>query len=130
METAVQKIQHVIMLVDDEAAIRNLGHMLLTQAGYNVLLAKDSKEALRIFADVAGRVDIVVCDVVMPGTSGIVLAKQLLSEVPGLKVVIMSGYSDEETHLRIKEVADHAVFLRKPFRADALLGAIQTLITA
>jgi len=85
----------VVLLVEDEAPVRRVALHALQRYGYTVLEAALPSEALTICRDHAGRIDLVVTDVVMPGMSGPDLVQQLLVMRPGLKVLLSSGYPGE-----------------------------------
>ncbi len=81
-----------ILVVDDEALIRNLLEQVLTKEGYRVLLAQDGREALDIVG--ANKVDIVVSDMMMPRLNGMELLKILKRDRPAIGVVVMTGDGD------------------------------------
>jgi CheY-like chemotaxis protein len=82
-----------ILLVEDEHPVRELAKRFLTAAGYHVLAASNGGEALLTCESVAGPIDLLVTDVVMPMMSGRELWERLCKVRPGLRVVYMSGYS-------------------------------------
>src|SRR5438105_5398830 len=114
--------RETVLLVEDEADVRALTCEFLKAAGYQVLTAADGEEGLDIGKRFASEVDILVTDVVMPRMRGPELAKHLKKELPDLKVVYMSGYTEE-----FSEVPSHlqgVYFLQKPFSRDGLLGKV------
>jgi PAS domain S-box-containing protein len=109
-----------VLLVEDEAIVREPLRQILEQQGYRVLQAGDGEEALRVAARHAGPVDLLLTDVVMPVLGGPELAERLLDERPDVKVVFMSGYADRAADvLAAAEAAGHS-FLQKPFAPDSL----------
>jgi CheY-like chemotaxis protein len=112
-----------ILLVDDEADIRDLAREFLVMNGYHVLEAADGVEALRVAAEHRGRIDVMVTDVRMPRMDGHELAKRLLALRPEVKVIYTSGYSalgpDEPTP------GHSAPFLPKPYSLDRLRRTIR-----
>src|SRR6185312_16854643 len=103
-----------ILLVDDDPFIRGVMRTYLTNHGYRVLLADGGAEALRLSAEFAGRIDLVITDLMMPGMSGRELVRRLLPARPRLRVIYMSGYSDES--LANDDGEDVvSIFLAKPF---------------
>jgi DNA-binding response OmpR family regulator len=78
-----------ILIVDDDASIRRTLHMLLSQAGYDVLQASDGLEAVRLWRDRGG--DLVITDLHMPEKDGIQTIIELLSHSPGMRIIAMSG---------------------------------------
>ena len=84
-----------VLLVEDEDAVRSFAARALGQRGYNVLEAATGAEALEVFTNYDGEVDLVVSDVVMPEMDGPTLMKQLRSERPDLKIIFISGYAED-----------------------------------
>jgi DNA-binding response OmpR family regulator len=102
---------------------------ILRRAGYNVLTAESGEEALEIAADHQGEIDLLLTDVVMPRMSGGNLARILRDRQPGLRVLYMSGYTEDQVghHGRIE---DGAAFLQKPFQARELAERVRTMLDA
>src|SRR5690606_23784854 len=103
-----------VLLVEDEKAVRVLVRRVLDRMGYTVIEAEDGGKALAIMQERAEPIDLLLTDVIMPGTNGRELADQLQSALPGLKVLFMSGYTDEAISQHGVLVAGVA-FLEKPF---------------
>ncbi len=103
-----------ILVVDDEALIRNLLEKVLTKEGYQVLLAPDGPEALEIIN--AQKVDIVVCDVAMPKMNGLELLKNLKRIRPEIGVVIMTGNGETNT-VRDALLLGADEYITKPFES-------------
>ena len=116
------------MVVEDSGGLRELTKRLLETQGYTVVTAGNAGEALRLF-DENPSIDVLLTDVVMPGPSGPELTKQLIALRPGLKVIYMSGYTDEA-------IVQHGVlqpgveFLHKPFSSGALGRKIRAVLDA
>ncbi len=112
-----------VLVVEDSEELRELARRLLERQGYTVLLAANADEALRIFAENAS-IDVLLTDVVMPGASGPELTRQLIEQRPTLKVIYMSGYTEDA-------IVHHGVlkpgiaFLNKPFTSDILVRKIR-----
>jgi two-component system cell cycle sensor histidine kinase/response regulator CckA len=116
-----------ILLVDDEAAIyRPLGRFLQAQ-GYKVLTAGDPDEALRIVQARPGQIDLLITDVVLPGTSGMALATALTRQQPGLRILYMSGYTESDL-IRRGVSSETLAFLSKPFSLAELGGAVRDVL--
>jgi two-component system cell cycle sensor histidine kinase/response regulator CckA len=112
-----------ILVVDDEEPIRAVVSRMLQAEGYEVLRARDGREALRELQDVAGAVDLVITDLVMPGMGGRVLGEELARHYPGLPLVWMSGHPQDVEFPR--EVPGHKhPFLMKPISPEALLETV------
>jgi CheY-like chemotaxis protein len=118
-----------ILLVDDDADVRELARRVLQWQGYTVLEAHDGPEALRLAADYAGPIHLLLTDVVMPGMSGTTLAEELARTRPGLGILLMSGYMEEA-------IADHGAqgqgvaFLPKPLGPLALARKVRAVLDA
>jgi len=116
-----------ILLVEDEPAVRELTREILETSGYNVLEAEDPDEAVRLCQQ-PGPIDLLLTDVVMPRVSGRELSLRLGGLRPGLKVLFMSGYTDDEILRR--GVIEGTAFLQKPFGPDALTRKVRELLDA
>lgn len=116
-----------ILLVEDEKALRKLQKRILTAAGYRVLEASDGAMALRVAADEVGELDLVLTDVEMPTLGGRGMVDELNELSPGIRVLFMSGYTDNEI-LRRGIGTSETQFLQKPFTADELKAAVQTAL--
>ena len=119
----LRKGRETVLLAEDEADVRTLTCEFLKAAGYQVLTACDGEEALAVGERFREAIDILVTDVIMPRMRGPELAKQLKRLIPGLKVVYMSGYSEEFS--QGPSFLEGASFLQKPFSRDAFLRQIQ-----
>lgn len=116
-----------ILVVEDEAAIRALVSEVLTKQGYQVLDAENSQQALQFAARHEGPIHLLLTDVIMPGESGKVLAEQLTSKHPKLKVIYMSGYSSEVTsHHGVLE--PDIILLQKPFSLNNMVRKVQEIL--
>jgi CheY-like chemotaxis protein len=109
----------VVLLVEDEPAVRQMASRALQEYGYGVLEASGAEEALELLARADGKINMLVTDVVMPGMDGPDLARRALELRPGLPVLYMSGYTDDEIMRRGLLDAGQP-FLQKPFTPEAL----------
>jgi len=116
-----------IMVVEDEDAIRTLTHRILSRHGYRVIEAPAPIAALELFEQ-AGAVDLLLTDVVMPGMSGKALSDRLRELQPGLRVLFMSGYTDNVMDRYGLDAAGD-MLVHKPFNAQQLLTAVQDLLS-
>jgi PAS domain S-box-containing protein len=115
-----------ILLVEDEDAIRMVAATLLRRLGYTVLVASDAADALAVFARTTAPIHLLLTDVVMPKMSGVELAERLVVGHPGLKVLCMSGFTEEGV---IRRVADHGYrFLQKPFGPEQLIRHVRDIL--
>jgi PAS domain S-box-containing protein len=106
-----------VLVVEDADGLRKLARRLLEELGHTAVVAANADEATRLFRSEA--VDVLLTDVVMPGTSGPSLAARLLEERPTLRVVYMSGYT-EDAIVQRGVLAPGVVFLHKPFTVETL----------
>ena len=118
-----------ILVAEDEAVIRDLIHHGLSANGYSVLLAGSGLEAEQIARNYKGQIQLLITDVIMPKMSGADLARRLLDVRPELRVLYMSGYTDDS-------VGQHGVpsgavaFLQKPFSMNALARKVREVLDA
>jgi two-component system cell cycle sensor histidine kinase/response regulator CckA len=115
-----------ILLVEDEEALLKLGRTILSSQGYRVLTAGSAEEAKSI-ADRNPNFELLVTDVIMPGMSGSVLADDLQAARPGLKVLFMSGYTDDAI-VRHGILQPGVAFLQKPFTPPALSRKVREIL--
>jgi len=120
--------RETILLVDDEKSLRKLGKRVLTEAGYHVLEASDGAMALRVAAEQVGEIDLVLTDVEMPTLGGRGMVDELHELSPGLRVLFMSGYTDNEI-LRRGIRTSETDFLQKPFTAESLCAAVRAVLS-
>jgi signal transduction histidine kinase/CheY-like chemotaxis protein len=111
-----------IMVVEDDAAVRELATKFLSAAGYRVLAAKDGVEALQVAEDSTQAIGALLTDVVMPKMRGTELAARLGKLRPEMEVIFMSGYLENNDDGR--ELIDAASFLEKPFTRETLLNKV------
>ncbi|MDP2319435.1 MAG: PAS domain S-box protein [Acidobacteriota bacterium] len=116
-----------ILLVEDNAGLLKLATRVLKPAGYTVLGAASSEEALAALERHAAPVHLLLTDVVMPGMSGRQLAERLAQTHPGMKVLYMSGYTSD-TMVRHGVLEATVSFLNKPFTAAALLRKVREVL--
>ncbi len=113
-----------ILLCEDEDAIRRLVHAMLSKQGYRVLNASTPEEALRLSTQTAGPIQLLLTDIVMPRSSGFELMKEMREKRPGLKVLYMSGYTDNQVS-RSWAIEPDTPFIQKPFTAAALTQKVR-----
>jgi two-component system cell cycle sensor histidine kinase/response regulator CckA len=108
-----------ILLVEDEPAVRQLARMMLERAGYRVVEAGTAEEAETTHLAHVGSIRLLITDVVLPGSSGPDLFQRLSIRDPKLKVLYMSGYTDDAV-FRTGRLQHGVAFVQKPFTADTL----------
>lgn len=118
-----------VLLVEDEAAVRGLLRRFMDGKGYRVLEAADGEEALSVVESEAGRIDLLLTDLVMPGMGGFELAHRLEAKLPEVKILFMSGYSEgAEAFFNSGLVSDARNFLQKPFSTDLLAQRLREVL--
>jgi two-component system cell cycle sensor histidine kinase/response regulator CckA len=116
-----------ILLVEDEADLRNVNAEFLASLGYTLLCASSGPEALQL-ASRAGKIDLVISDVVMPKMSGREFADQLLQMRPNTKLLYVSGYADDV--VLQNGISMHGMlYLQKPYSLKQLASKVQTIIS-
>jgi signal transduction histidine kinase len=118
-----------ILLVEDEESVRRLARRVLEAQGYTVLAASNGEDALRLAADYAGVIDLLVSDVVMPELGGRVLAERLSVARPDIQILFMSGYTDDEILRRGLLERGHRL-LQKPFTGSVLAHEVRSVLDA
>ena len=120
----------MVLVVDDEPAIRSVAHRVLTTAGYQVVTAANGDEAVRFLGDPELKVDMVLTDIVMPGMSGAAFAAQAKAMRPGLPILFMSGYEPHDIAAASGGVDPFEQIITKPFSRPALLAKVTQMLTA
>jgi CheY-like chemotaxis protein len=121
------KGHETLLLVEDDEAVRVMARHILQSYGYNVLEAAGGPQAIQLAESHQGPIDLLVTDVVMPHMSGRKLAEQLASLQPRIKVLFLSGYTDDS-------VIQHGVlqagfaFLQKPFTSASLSSKVRDVL--
>jgi CheY-like chemotaxis protein len=121
---APEPLQPVILVVDDEPGIRALVAKILRREQYEVVEASTATEAAALAATQVRPVELLVTDVMLPDQSGTTLAQHLCEQLPALKVLYMSGYTDDE-RARAGNFPPGAKFLQKPFTLGALVTKVR-----
>jgi CheY-like chemotaxis protein len=115
-----------ILLVEDEAFVRLPAGEALESAGYRVVLAENAIQALALYRHCFNTLNLILVDVVMPGMSGLELATDLATSFPKLRILLMSGYSDQLTALQSSGCPNQ--HLLKPFSIPTLLGRVRAVL--
>jgi len=116
-----------VLVAEDEAPVRTVARQVLERHGYTVLEAPSAEAALDIVARYSGPVHLLLTDVIMPGMSGPDLAKRLAALRPEVRVVYMSGYTDDAI-VRHGMLEPGVVYVQKPFTPDALARKIREVL--
>ncbi|MCW0181515.1 MAG: ATP-binding protein [Zavarzinia sp.] len=116
-----------ILIVEDEDAVRNFAVRALRRQGYRVLEAPTGEEAMELINGGAERIDLLVSDVVMPSMDGPSLARAARDRLPGLKVIMISGYAEEQFRKSLDPGLDFT-FLAKPFSLKQLGNLVREVL--
>jgi PAS domain S-box-containing protein len=125
--TRPQTSGETILLVEDDDIMREVVGEILEEEGYVVVIAADPDEALAQSREQDGQVALVVTDVVMPIMSGFLLAKKLRGQYPHIRVLYMSGYTDQVLADR-GDLKEDDPFIRKPFGSEAFLSKVREVL--
>jgi CheY-like chemotaxis protein len=117
----------LILLVDDEPAVRRVATLILTRHGYEVLVASDGVHALEIYRERQREIALVILDVTMPRMGGLACYEQLIQINPNVNVILSSGYSLEDLGPRFP-IRPGVRFVQKPYRIEELLEAVRSLL--
>ena len=113
-----------ILLVEDEAFVRNVTHEILQAAGYRVLTAGNGIAAKRLYDEFGPEVDLLLTDMILPGANGGELTARMRRQNPGLTVLFVTGYADQIVAL--KDAGEE--YLLKPFCREVLLRKVAGLM--
>lgn len=115
------------MLVEDEPAILEVATIILAEHGYTVLEANTPAEAIKLAHKHAGKIDLLMTDVIMPEMNGKDLANSILTQYPNMKRLFMSGYTADVIALHgVLEEGVH--FIQKPFSMDSLAAKLREVL--
>jgi signal transduction histidine kinase/ActR/RegA family two-component response regulator len=116
-----------VLLVDDEQMIMDVGREMLTALGYKVILASNGKQAIELYKENQGRIDMVILDLIMPEMGGAAVYENLKAINPRVKVLLSSGYSaDTQANQVLKKGCDG--FIQKPFDVRELSAKIRDVL--
>jgi PAS domain S-box-containing protein len=129
LENADNSGTETILLVEDEDMVRNLAGSILTSYGYKVMAAASGSEAIEIVNAYDNTIHLLLTDVIMPGMGGSELRKNMIRQRPGIKVLFMSGYTDDTVgHSGVLEAG--CAFIEKPFTPDSLARKVREVLNA
>jgi len=116
-----------VLIVDDDASIRNTARFVLAQEGYSTLTASDGETALQLMAtgDNAAKVCTLLCDLQMPNMSGVELIRHFRKQYPDIPIIVLSGASDT---VLLDAIMQEGVcdWIRQPATREAILEKVQT----
>jgi len=127
LSAPLPRSSETVLLIEDAGPLREMVQEILEAEGYQVLAAENAQRALELAGAHQGCIALVVTDVVMPGLSGPAVAERLQAVRPGIRVLLMSGYTDEA--IGEHGILDRAMnFIQKPFSAEALLRKVREVL--
>jgi PAS domain S-box-containing protein len=129
MEAPTRRGSETILLVEDDDQVRKVAQGILRRSGYRIREARNAGEALLHSEQHAGTIDLLLSDVVMPQMSGPTLAMRLASARPGMKVLCMSGYTDDSI-VRHGVLDAKIAFLQKPITTETLTSKVREVLDA
>ncbi len=116
-----------ILVTEDEDAVRTLVRFALEEQGYTVLTSSTGEDAIERLETYAGKVDLLLTDVIMPGMSGRELVDRARASCPGMRVLFMSGYTDDALDRHgLREHSDQ--FIQKPFTPLGLVRRVREVL--
>ncbi|HJQ20040.1 MAG TPA: response regulator [Gemmatimonadaceae bacterium] len=118
-----------VLVAEDEEAIRRIMQKCLTRAGYDVILAFDGEDAMKILASHDKPIDLLITDMVMPNMNGSDLAARAREKHPGLRVLFLSGFT-AASMTAVQAIGADDFFLQKPFGAEALVQKAREVLDA
>jgi CheY-like chemotaxis protein len=116
-----------ILVAEDEDSVRQVVSRVLSKKGYELLLAVNGEDALRLARSRSDSIDLLLSDLAMPVLNGGDLARRLQAERPGLRVLFMSGYTDDAV-VRQGVLEEGIPYLQKPFTAETLAGKVREVL--
>lgn len=126
-ESGNLKGTETILIVEDDDLVRNLAKQILDKNGYKVIALENGKQAIQHIQDTGHNVDVLLTDVIMPQMNGKELQHEITKILPGIKVIYMSGYTDDV-------IAHHGVldkgvnFIHKPFTSQKVLSKVREVL--
>ena len=127
-ELSSQNGSQTIVVVDDQAVVLEFCRTTLERAGFTVFSAANGEQALTFFEPNRSPVDLALIDIMMPGMSGIELAKRLEKLNTGVRIVLMSGYSPDEVKRVVGETASQYRCMWKPLEPRTLIQMIKNAL--
>jgi CheY-like chemotaxis protein len=120
----------MVLIVEDEPALRKMAEKILNRLGYDIVTAQDGPEALKLWPQIRGKLDLLFTDMMMPGgITGRELAQKLLQDQPGLHVIYSTGYSVDFLNPDLNLV-EGVNLLLKPYNATTLTRAVKKALEA
>ena len=118
-------MKHHVLVLDDEADVRNAIRLQLEGTRFEILEAENVDQATGLLTDYAISIDVIICDVRMPGASGVEAIEIFQREFPTTPVIVLTGFPDVDLSVDFMKHKDVVDFLTKPVEKDKLIAAVE-----
>jgi len=118
-------MKHHVLILDDEADVRSAIRLQLKDTRFEVLEAENVEQAMALLGDNPISIDVIVCDVRMPGVSGVEAVATFVREYPNTPVIVLTGFPDVDLAVDFMKKKDVVEFLTKPVEKDKLIAAVE-----
>ena len=118
-------MKHHVLVLDDEADVRAAVRLQLGGTRFDVLEAESAQQAMELLSDNAITVDVIICDVRMPGISGVEAVQQFQREYPTTPVIVLTGFPDVALAVDFMKKQDVVDYLTKPVEKAQLVAAVE-----
>jgi len=129
LTTELRNGKETVLLIDDDEMVADVGERILKNSGYDVVSAKSGKEAIEVFRESHGRIDMVILDMILPDMGGGDTYDRLKEINPRIKVLLASGYDIDYHGRDIMERGCNG-FIQKPFNMNELLEKIREILAS
>lgn len=118
-------MKHHVLVLDDEADVRAAITMQLADTRFEILEAESAEQAIELLSDHAITVDVIICDVRMPGISGVEAVEHFQREYPTTPVIVLTGFPDVGLAVDFMKKRDVVDYLTKPVDKDKLIATVE-----
>lgn len=118
-------MKHHVLVLDDEADVRASIELQLKSTRFEILQAENVEQALNLLSDNPISIDVIICDVRMPGVSGVEAVETFQREYPNTPVIVLTGFPDVDLAVDFMKKQDVTDFLTKPVEKDKLIAAVE-----
>jgi len=118
-------MKHHVLVLDDEADVRTAIRLQLKGTRFDVLEAENVEQAIVLLGDNPISIDVIICDVRMPGVSGVEAVATFQREYPTTPVIVLTGFPDVDLAVNFMKKKDVVEFLTKPVEKDQLIAAVE-----
>ena len=118
-------MKHHVLILDDEADVRSAIRLQLKDTRFEVLEAENVEQAMALLGDNPISIDVIICDVRMPGVSGVEAVATFVREYPNTPVIVLTGFPDVDLAVDFMKKKDVVEFLTKPVEKDKLIAAVE-----